>query len=157
MRVGLGYDIHRIDAARSLVLGGVEIEGEMGLAGHCDADVILHALMAALLGAAGLSDIGTQFPTSDERFRDVSSLVLLSEVVDMLDSAGFHVMNADVVLVAERPKIAPFVEEMQERISRVLGVEVAAIGIKATTNEGVGPEGRGEALSAQAVVLLEVR
>lgn len=154
IRVGLGYDIHRLSPGRALVLGGVPIPSPLGLEGHSDADVVLHALMDALLGAAALGDIGHHFPTGDERFRGVSSLQLLSSVRELVSRAGFRLVNADVVLVAERPRIAPYVARMRDQIARALEVDIGSISLKATTNEGVGPEGRGEAMSAQAVALL---
>jgi 2-C-methyl-D-erythritol 2,4-cyclodiphosphate synthase len=155
IRVGLGYDIHRLEPGRRLVLGGVEIPFPLGLAGHSDADVAVHALMDALLGAAGLPDIGTHFPPSDARFQGASSLLLLATVRDLVRAQGMSVVNADVVVVAESPKLAPHVEDMRERIASALGLSASAIGIKATTNEEVGPEGRGEAISAHAVALLQ--
>jgi len=154
MRVGLGYDIHRIVPGRSLILGGVDIPFSMGLEGHSDADVIVHALMDAILGAAGLGDIGQLFPPSDDRYRDISSLMLLARVRQLIGQHGFDVVNLDVVLVAEEPKIAEHAEQMRRRIATALGVEASVISVKATTNEGVGPEGRGEAMSARAVALL---
>ena len=155
MRVGLGYDIHRLAVGRRLVLGGVEIPAPAGLQGHSDADVVLHSLMDALLGAAALGDIGQHFPPSDAQFRDISSLVLLERVRTLLQAAGVHLVNADIMVVAEQPRLAPFVAHMRHNIAAALEVEVSTIAIKATTNEGVGPEGRREAISAQAVVLVE--
>lgn len=154
MRVGLGYDIHRLVPGRSLILGGVDIPFSMGLEGHSDADVIVHALMDAILGAAGLGDIGRHFPPSEECYRDISSLLLLARVRQLIEQHGFAVVNLDVVLVAEKPKIAAHVDQMGRRIAAALGVEPSVISVKATTNEGVGPEGRGEAMSARAVALL---
>jgi 2-C-methyl-D-erythritol 2,4-cyclodiphosphate synthase len=154
-RIGLGYDIHRLVPGRPLVLGGIQIPSEVGLEGHSDADVILHALMDALLGAAGLGDIGQHFPPGDDRFRGISSLTLLEQVRDLLDLAGFRLVNADIVVVAERPRIAPHSGAMRQCIADVLGTDSGTISIKATTNEGVGAEGRSEAISAQAVALLE--
>jgi 2-C-methyl-D-erythritol 2,4-cyclodiphosphate synthase len=155
MRVGIGYDIHRTAPNRPLVLGGVSIPSRFGLVGHSDADVALHAVMDALLGAAALGDIGQHFPPSDERFRDVSSLLLLAQVRDLLARAGYHPINVDVVIVAEQPRIGPHASEMRARIAGVLAIETDAVSIKATTNEGAGPEGRLEAISAQAVALIE--
>jgi 2-C-methyl-D-erythritol 2,4-cyclodiphosphate synthase len=155
MRVGIGYDIHRLVAGRTLVLGGVEIPGNRGLEGHSDGDVVLHAVMDALLGAAALGDIGLHFPPSDEHFRGASSISLLELVRKFLADIGYLVVNADVVVVAEHPRIAPHAKLMQERMATALGIEPSRIGIKATTNEGMGPEGRMEAISAQAVVLIE--
>ena len=154
MRVGLGYDIHRLVPGRSLILGGVDIPFSMGLEGHSDADVIVHALMDAILGAAGLGDIGRHFPPSEECYRDISSLLLLARVRQLIEQHGFAVVNLDVVLVAEKPKIAAHVDQMGRRIAAALGVEPSVISVKATTNDGVGPEGRGEAMSARAVALL---
>jgi 2-C-methyl-D-erythritol 2,4-cyclodiphosphate synthase len=155
MRVGLGYDIHRTAPGCRLVLGGVVIPADFGLLGHSDADVILHALMDALLGAAGLGDIGRHFPPADEAYRDASSLQLLHDVCGLVRRHGYTLVNADVVTVAERPRLAPFIDEMQRRIADVMAVDSDMISIKATTNEGVGPEGRGEAISARTVVLIE--
>ena len=155
MRVGLGYDIHRVATGRRLVLGGVEIEEAFGLEGHSDADVVIHALMDALLGAAGQRDIGTYFPAGDKAYQGISSLMLLQKVREIITNMQYRVVNVDIVLVAERPRIAPFVDAMRERMSEVLGVDVSQIGLKATTNEQVGAEGRGEAMSAQAVALLQ--
>ncbi|MGI8825840.1 MAG: 2-C-methyl-D-erythritol 2,4-cyclodiphosphate synthase [Chloroflexota bacterium] len=155
MRVGLGYDIHRVAAGLPLVLGGVRIPSDVGLAGHSDADVVVHALMDALLGAASLGDIGRHFPPSDEHFRGMSSLLLLHEVHQMVSRSGYKVINADIMVVAEQPRLGPHTLGMQEEIARVLGIEVHDVSVKATTNEGVGAEGRQEAISAQAVVLLE--
>lgn len=155
MRVGLGYDIHRLVAGRPLVLGGVNIPFEKGLLGHSDADVVLHALMDAMLGAASQGDIGLHFPPRDERYKDASSLALLRTVTATIREAGFELVNADVVLVAEKPRILPHIPAMRERIAAASGVGPDRISIKATTNEEVGPEGRGEAMSARAVALLE--
>lgn len=154
MRIGIGYDIHRLVPGRPLILGGVPIPHDAGLEGHSDADVLLHAIMDALLGAAGLPDIGYHFPPNDERFRDVSSLTLLEHVRHHIAEAGYAIQNVDAVLVAETPRIGPYRAEMQQRIASVLGIAKDAVGIKATTNEGVGAEGRREAMSAHAVALL---
>lgn len=155
MRVGIGYDIHRLAVGRKLWLGGVEIPAPAGLEGHSDADVVLHALMDALLGAAGMEDIGHHFPPDDERYRGAASLDLLARVRDLLAGQGYQIGNVDVVVVAESPRIAPHIPDMRRRISAVLRIPVEAIGIKATTNEGVGPEGRHEAISARAVAAIQ--
>jgi 2-C-methyl-D-erythritol 2,4-cyclodiphosphate synthase len=155
IRVGIGYDIHRIDSSRRLVLGGVDIPAGFGLFGHSDADVVLHAIMDALLGAASLADIGHHFPASDESYRDASSLDLLQRVRLLLLDAEFRPVNVDVVIVAEQPRLAPYVPAMRERIAEALDIDTTAVGVKATTNEGVGPEGRVEAISAQAVALIQ--
>ena len=150
MRVGIGYDVHRLVPGRRLVLGGVEIPHEMGLEGHSDADVALHALCDALLGAAALGDIGQHFPPSDERWRGADSLELLRAVVAMLE--GYRVGNADLTIVAERPKLAPHVPAMCARIGAVLGTD--AVSVKATTNEGLGFLGRKEGIAALAVATI---
>jgi 2-C-methyl-D-erythritol 2,4-cyclodiphosphate synthase len=155
MRVGIGYDIHQLQIGRKLVLGGVPIPHTTGLAGHSDADVVLHALMDAILGALALGDIGQHFPPSDERFRDVSSLVLLRRVVELMRAEGYVVGNADVMVVAEQPRLSQHIVLMRDVVRNVLGVDIGQVSIKATTNERVGPEGRLEAISAHAVVLLE--
>jgi len=157
LRVGIGYDIHRLVSGRPLVLGGVVFESPVGLMGHSDADVVLHALMDAMLGATGLGDIGQHFPPSEERFRNVSSLSLLDQVYTLTSDQGYAACNADIVVVCEMPKIGPRAPEMCQNIAQILRVETAVVSIKATTNEGLGPEGRGEAISSQAVVLMERR
>lgn len=154
-RVGIGYDVHRLEAGRPLVLGGVEIPCERGLAGHSDGDVLLHAVMDALLGAAGLGDIGSHFPNSDPRYKGISSLVLLRQVAALVSRDGWLVVNTDASLVAESPRVAPFVEEMRRRIGQALGISPEQVGIKATTGEGLGFAGRGEGMAAWAVALLE--
>jgi 2-C-methyl-D-erythritol 2,4-cyclodiphosphate synthase len=155
MRVGLGYDIHRTQEGRRLILGGVEIPSEFGLEGHSDADVVVHALMDAMLGAAGLGDIGRHFPPGDGKYRDVSSLALLVTVSDLVRGAGFSLVNVDIVVVAERPRLASYTDAMRRRIGGAAGADPDYISIKATTNERLGPEGRGEGISAWAVALLE--
>ncbi len=154
-RVGLGYDIHRRQHDRALTLGGVVIDNQDGLLGHSDADVVTHALMDALLGAAALGDIGYHFPPTEESYRGISSLVLLCKVREMLADRGFFVGNVDVMIVAESPRLSPHILAMREQLAQTLHVPLGAVSIKATTNEGVGAVGRSEAISAQAVVLLE--
>jgi 2-C-methyl-D-erythritol 2,4-cyclodiphosphate synthase len=154
-RIGIGYDIHRIKAGRRLVLGGVHIPSPFGLEGHSDADVVIHAMMDALLGAAALGDIGHHFPPSDTKFKDESSVVMLRQVMELLDARGYRVGNVDVTVVAEQPTIAPYVDLMRARLADVLRLGLLDIGMKATTNEGLGPEGRGEGISAHAVAALE--
>ena len=153
-RIGFGYDIHPLIQGRKLMLGGVEIASEYGLDGHSDADVLLHALCDALLGAAGLPDIGHLFPNTDPAYKGASSLTLLAEVVRRVQGVGYAVGNADMTLIAEAPKIAPFVAEMRAVIAECLLVTPAQVGIKATTNEGLGALGRGEGIAAHAVALL---
>jgi 2-C-methyl-D-erythritol 2,4-cyclodiphosphate synthase len=154
MRVGLGYDAHRLVEGRRLVLGGVEIPHAKGLAGHSDADVLIHAVCDALLGAAGLGDIGTQFPDTEEQYRGADSMKLLGRAAEMLKAAGFSVRNVDAVVIAEQPRLAPFAPAMKERIGAVLGIGAGSVGIKATTTEAMGFEGRGEGIAAMAVALI---
>lgn len=155
MRIGIGYDVHAFEEGRPLVLGGVRIEHAKGLAGHSDADVLTHALMDALLGAAREGDIGKLFPDTDSRYAGADSLELLTEVSRLVTSRGFAIVDADCVLVLEAPKVSPFRDEIRENLSRAMGVDVECVGVKATTTEGLGFEGRGEGVGAQAVVLLE--
>ncbi|HHY61136.1 MAG TPA: 2-C-methyl-D-erythritol 2,4-cyclodiphosphate synthase [Clostridia bacterium] len=154
MRVGFGFDVHRLVEGRPLVIGGVTIPFERGLLGHSDADVLLHAVADALLGAAGLGDIGIHFPDTDPRYKGISSLVLLAEVRERIMAAGWAVNNVDAVIAAERPKMAPHIPAMKANIARVLNVEAAAVNIKATTTEGLGFTGRGEGIAAWAAVTL---
>lgn len=156
-RVGVGYDVHRLVERRPLVLGGVAVPSDRGLDGHSDADALLHAMMDALLGAAGLDDIGHHFPPGDERFRNASSLKLLATVRSLLEGSGWSVINVDSTVVAERPKLAPYLEEMKRVIGETLGISQGQVGIKATTNEGLGFAGRREGIAAMAVALLARR
>ncbi len=155
LRIGQGYDVHRLAAGRRLFLGGEEIPFHLGLDGHSDADVLLHALGDALLGAASLGDLGRHFPPSDERWRGASSVDLLARIVALVHEQGYRVVNCDLTLIAEAPKLSPYRDKIIERIARVLGTEENAVGLKATTNEGLGAIGRGEGMAAFAVVLLE--
>jgi 2-C-methyl-D-erythritol 2,4-cyclodiphosphate synthase len=154
MRVGIGYDIHRFEAGRSLILGGVTFEGETGLIGHSDADVLLHAIIDALLGAAGLGDIGAQFPPGDPQWKDASSVQLLEETAGMLVVRRLSVDYVDSTVIAERPKIAARIPEMRRQIARAVGLSVERVNVKATTNEGLGAIGRGEGIAAMAVATL---
>ncbi|MEO8502577.1 MAG: 2-C-methyl-D-erythritol 2,4-cyclodiphosphate synthase [Acidobacteriota bacterium] len=155
LRIGQGYDIHALIPGRRLVLGGEEIPFERGLDGWSDADVLLHALGDALLGAAGLGDLGQHFPPGAGEWRNASSVDLLVRIMELVRAAGFAVVNCDITLLAEAPRLAPHREPIRQRIADVLGVEVDAVGLKATTNEGLGSIGRGEGMAALAVVLLE--
>lgn len=155
MRIGLGYDVHAFAEGRRLVLGGVEIEHELGLLGHSDADVLAHALADAVLGAMRGGDIGKLFPDTDPRWKDADSLVLLARVGEFAREQGWQIVDADCVLVLERPKISPYRDQMRENLARALGVGLESVGVKATTTEKLGFEGRGEGVGAQAVVLLE--
>lgn len=155
MRIGHGYDVHRLVPGRKLILGGVEIPFERGLDGHSDADVLTHALMDALLGAASLGDIGLLFPDNDPQYKGISSLLLLEEVVRRVHAAGFAVGNADITVLCQRPKLRPYISAMQERLRALLGTE--AVNVKATTEEGLGFTGSGEGIACHAVCLLEER
>lgn len=155
IRVGLGYDVHPLVTGRRLVLGGVEIPGTVGLAGHSDADVLAHAIGDAVLGAAGLGDLGTHFPPEDERWRNVSSLELLRHIRRLVQEAGWRIAYVDATLVAEYPRIAPFRERMRERIAEALAITMTQVNLKATTNERLGFIGRGEGIAALAVATLE--
>lgn len=155
-RIGMGYDIHRIAAGRPLVLGGVKFESEWGLDGHSDADVLLHAIGDALLGAGGLGDLGDHFPPGDPQWKDASSLDLLARIRALLDAKGARIVNVDAMVVAEAPKLAPRRGEMLANIARVLAIETSQISVKATTNEQLGALGRREGIAAMAVALIEV-
>jgi 2-C-methyl-D-erythritol 2,4-cyclodiphosphate synthase len=154
-RVGHGYDIHRVVAGRALVLGGVKFDADFGLAGHSDADCVTHAICDAFLGAAGLPDIGTFFPDTDPSFLGIDSQVLLRRVIQVLREAGWAPVNVDATVIAEKPRISPRVAEMKAAIAVSTGLPSGSVGIKATTNEGVGDLGKGLAIAAHAVVLLE--
>ena len=157
MRVGHGYDVHRLVEGRKLILGGVEIPWEKGLLGHSDADVLLHALMDAILGAAALGDIGQHFPDSDELYAGADSLRLLTEVARLLNEAGYRLVNADCTILAQRPKLMPHLPQMRANIARALEADVDAISVKATTEEGLGFTGDGSGIAAHALVLIERR
>jgi len=156
-RIGNGYDIHRLVKGRKLIIGGVKLKHpeNLGLDGHSDADVLSHSIMDALLGALSLGDIGKYFPPSDDKWKNADSLFLLSKVIELIRIEGWEVNNIDSVIVAERPKIKPYVELIKKNISEVLKIDENLIGIKATTNEKLGPEGREEGISCHSVVLLE--
>lgn len=155
MRIGMGYDVHRLVEDRDLIIGGEKIEYEYGLLGHSDADVLLHAIMDALLGAAALGDIGTHFPDADERYRGISSVRLLAYVDQLLEENGYSVGNIDATIIAQRPKMAPYIPKIRENIANTLGLELNQVNIKATTEEGLGFTGSGDGISAQAVCILE--
>ncbi len=154
MRIGHGYDVHRLTEGRKLILGGVEIPFEKGLLGHSDADVLAHAVMDALLGAAALGDIGRLFPDSDPAYAGADSLLLLRRVADVLAEHGYAVGNVDATVLAQRPKLAPHIPEMRERLAAAMGVEPGRVSVKATTEEGLGFTGAGEGIAAHAVSLL---
>ena len=154
MRSGIGYDIHRLGKKRRLLLGGVEIPYEKGLIGHSDADVLLHAVSDAILGAAALGDIGRHFPDTDPAFEGVSSLLLLEKVNELVNKAGYEINNIDSTVVCEEPKLAGYIGEMRENISEALGIPVNDVSVKATTNEGLGDEGKKNAISATSIATL---
>jgi 2-C-methyl-D-erythritol 2,4-cyclodiphosphate synthase len=154
LRVGQGYDVHRLVAGRRLVLGGEEIPFELGLEGHSDADVLLHALGDALLGAAGLGDLGSHFPPGEPAWKDADSSLLISRIVELVRARGFRVVNCDLTLIAEAPKLAPYRDRIRGRIAGLLGIGPGEVGLKATTHERLGALGRGEGMAALAVVLL---
>lgn len=155
MRIGSGYDVHRLAEGRKLILGGVEIPYEKGLLGHSDADVLVHAVMDALLGAAAMGDIGRHFPDNDEQYKNISSLLLLEKVSLLLKERGYNTINIDATVIAQKPKLAPYIEQMVKNMADVLGVPCDSINVKATTEEGLGFTGSGEGIAAQAVCLIE--
>jgi 2-C-methyl-D-erythritol 2,4-cyclodiphosphate synthase len=155
MRVGVGYDVHPLVSGRRLVLGGVEIPFEKGLDGHSDADVLVHAIIDALLGATGLGDIGVHFPSSDPRYKDISSVSLLRQVVFLLRAQGWLVCNVDASIVAEQPRLMPFIAEMRGIIGEALGIDVERVSVKSTTSKGLGFLGRGEGIAVHAVAMVE--
>ena len=154
IRIGQGYDVHRLVADRRLILGGVEIEHETGLLGHSDADVLTHAICDALLGACALGDIGRHFPDSDEKYRGVSSLILLDDFGKMLRAKGCEINNIDAIIIAQAPKLAPYIDKMRENIAKPLGIGIEYVGIKATTEEGLGFTGKKEGIAASAVCII---
>lgn len=154
IRVGIGYDVHAFALDRRLILGGVDIPYERGLLGHSDADVLTHAIMDALLGALALGDLGSHFPDDDQTYKNASSLGLLGEVMDLIRAEGYQIGNIDSIIVAQRPKLAPYITEIRSKLAAVLGVKEEAVSIKATTTEHLGFEGREEGISAQAIISL---
>lgn len=153
LRIGFGYDIHKLVKGRPLYLGGIRIPFEKGLLAHSDGDVLLHSICDSLLGAANLGDIGKHFPNTDKRYKNISSLILLANVCDLLKKGGYKIINIDTMLVAKEPKISPYINKMQKGISRIIGTK--NISIKATTNEGIGELGKGKAICSSAVCLIE--
>lgn len=154
MRIGIGYDVHRLETGRELILGGVKIECDYGLLGHSDADVLIHAVMDALLGAAALGDIGKHFPDTDPAYQGISSMALLKQVGLLLDENRFLIENIDATIIAQAPKMRPHIDRMRENIAQALGIEIRQVNVKATTEEGLGFTGSGEGISAQAVCML---
>ena len=155
MRIGQGYDVHRLTEGRKLIIGGVEIPYEKGLDGHSDADVLLHAIMDALLGAAALGDIGLLFPDTDEQFSGADSLKLLQKVKDVLDEKGYSICNIDATVIAQAPKLRPYIDSMRKNIAEVLKIDVSQVSVKATTEEHLGFTGRKEGIASQAIVLID--
>lgn len=157
IRIGHGYDVHKLVENRKLIIGGVDIPYEKGLLGHSDADVLLHAIGDALMGAAALGDIGCIFPDNDPKFKDADSLVLLKEVVDLLKTKGYSIVNIDATLIAQKPKMRPYIDDMRSNIASACGVDAGFISVKATTEEKLGFTGREEGISAHAVCLIETQ
>jgi 2-C-methyl-D-erythritol 2,4-cyclodiphosphate synthase len=155
IKVGIGYDVHAMVGGRPLILGGVEIPYDRGLHGHSDADVLIHAIMDALLGAMALGDIGTHFPDHDPRYRGINSLALLEQVMKLIRAQGYRIGNMDSIIVAERPKLAPFIPQMRVNLARVMNLDETCVSVKATTTERLGFAGREEGIAAQAIVSLE--
>lgn len=156
MRIGLGYDVHRLVEGRDLIIGGVNIPYEKGLLGHSDADVLLHAIIDSLLGASALGDIGKHFPDTDPRFKGISSIKLLKEVGKLLSVNGYSINNIDATIIAQKPKMAPFIQQMRENIANALNINLNQINVKATTEEGLGFTGNGEGISSQSICLLQL-
>lgn len=154
MRIGMGYDVHKLVEGRKLILGGVLIPYEKGLLGHSDADVLIHAIMDSLLGAAALGDIGKHFPDTDPKYSGISSILLLKEVAALINNNGYEIGNIDATIIAQKPKMAPHIEEMRKNIASALDMDISKISIKATTEEGLGFTGRGEGISSQSIALL---
>ncbi|AGK95295.1 2-C-methyl-D-erythritol 2,4-cyclodiphosphate synthase [Clostridium pasteurianum] len=155
MRIGLGYDVHKLVSDRKLILGGIEINYIKGLLGHSDADVLLHAIMDSILGAAALGDIGTHFPDNADKYKGISSLTLLNEVGKLIQSSGYKVGNIDATIIAQKPKMSPYIPEMRKNIADTLNISLAKVNVKATTEEGLGFTGSGEGISSQSICLLE--
>ena len=155
LRIGNGYDVHKLVEGRKLILGGIEVPHRLGLLGHSDADVLVHAIMDGLLGALALGDIGKHFPDTDEKYKGISSIKLLREVAYLVNKKGYEVVNIDSIVAAEKPKLKPYIDEMRKQVSEALGIEIENISIKATTEEKLGFTGREEGIKSYAVVLLK--
>ena len=154
MRIGMGYDVHKLVSDRKLIIGGVNIPYELGLLGHSDADVLLHAIMDSLLGAAALGDIGKHFPDTDDRFKGISSILLLENVGNLLRENGYKIVNIDATIIAQKPKMLPYIDKMRENVAKSLNIELNQINIKATTEEGLGFTGKLEGISSQSICLI---
>lgn len=157
MRIGIGYDVHALAEGRRLVLGGIEIDHPLGCLGHSDSDVLIHAIMDAILGACALDDIGMHFPDNDMAYKDIASTLLLEQVIGKTNEAGYRIVNCDNIIIMQRPKVSPYKQRMRERLSGIMKIDISQISIKATTTEGLGFCGRGEGVAAQSAVLLEKR
>lgn len=155
MRIGIGYDVHKLVPERKLVLGGVNIEYEYGLLGHSDADVLVHAIMDSLLGAAAIGDIGKLFPDTDQKYKDISSIELLKKVGELIYSKGYTISNIDSIIIAQSPKFSPYIEDMVRNIATALEIETSLVSVKATTTEKLGFAGRGEGIASEAVCMLD--
>lgn len=155
MRIGYGYDVHRLVEGRKLIMGGVEIDYELGLLGHSDADVLLHAIMDSLLGAAALGDIGKHFPDTDERYKGISSIKLLKEVLNLINENNYCIINLDATIIAQKPKMRPYIDEMRKNIADALNMDISCVNVKATTEEGLGFTGEGLGIAANCVCLIE--
>ena len=155
MRIGYGYDVHRIVEGRKLIRGGVEIDYERGLLGHSDADVLLHAVMDSLLGAAALGDIGKHFPDTDERYKGISSIKLLKEVLNLINENNYCIINLDATIIAQKPKMRPYIDQMRENIADALNMDISCVNVKATTEEGLGFTGEGLGIAANCICLIE--
>ena len=155
MRIGYGYDVHRLVEGRKLIMGGVEIDYERGLLGHSDADVLLHAVMDSLLGAAALGDIGKHFPDTDERYKGISSIKLLKEVLNLINENNYCIINLDATIIAQKPKMRPYIDRMRENIADVLNMDISCVNVKATTEEGLGFTGEGLGIAANCICLIE--
>lgn len=155
MRIGYGYDVHRIVEGRKLIMGGVEIDYERGLLGHSDADVLLHAVMDSLLGAAALGDIGKHFPDTDERYKGISSIKLLKEVLNLINENNYCIINLDATIIAQKPKMRPYIDQMRENIADALNMDISCVNVKATTEEGLGFTGEGLGIAANCICLIE--
>ena len=154
MRIGIGYDVHKLVKNRKLIIGGVDIPYDLGLDGHSDADVLIHAIMDSLLGSLAMGDIGKFFPDTDSTFKDIDSMLLLKKVASFIDEKGYRVRNIDSVIIAQKPKMAPYIDSMRKRIADVLNIDLEQVGVKATTTEHLGFEGRSEGISASSVAIL---
>jgi len=154
MRIGMGYDVHKLTEGRKLIMGGVDIPYEYGLLGHSDADVLVHAIMDALLGAAALRDIGTHFPDTDPKYKGISSIKLLEYVGNLIEEKGYRIGNIDSTIIAQKPKMAPYIEQMRENIACALKIDISQLNVKATTEEGLGFTGEGKGISSQAIAMI---